>query len=214
MKKKKKNKFFRILKRIKPHHLIFIILLLTANAFAWFIFVSRVDNSIDVYVKAWNIDFENEDEQITDYITFTVDSIYPGMPVYSRNVTANNYSDVSANLTYNILECSVMGTTYVTREGKIDAGLTPDGTEYTSGQIQTMLANDYPFHIVLTSSSSLLAPVNGSATYNASISWDYESGDDALDTTWGMQAYDFKQANPGDPCIYIRVKIYITQNNS
>ena len=214
MKKKKKNRLFRILKRIKLHHLIFIILLLTANAFAWFIFVSRVDNSNDVYVKAWNIDFENEDEQITDYVTFTVDSIYPGMPVYSRTITANNYSDVSANLTYSILECSVMGTTYVTREGKQDAGLTPDGTEYTSSQIETMLANNYPFHITLTSSSSVLAPVNGSATYNASITWDYESGDDALDTTWGTLAYDFKNDNPGDPCIYIRVKIYITQSNS
>ena len=214
MTKKKKSKFFRILKRIKIHHLIFLILLLTANAFAWFVFVSRVDNSIDVYVKAWNIDFENDDQQITDYVTFTVDSIYPGMPAYSRNVTANNYSDVTASLTYSILECSIMGESYVTQEGKYDAGLTPDGTEYTSSQIQSMLANNYPFHITLTSSSTVLAPVNGSATYNASITWDYESGNDELDTQWGNMAYTYKNAHPGDPCIFIRVKIYITQNNS
>ena len=213
-KKKSRSKFLRILKRIKIHHLLFLIVLLTANAFAWFIFVSRVDNSIDVYVKAWNIDFENDDEEIIDYVNFTVDSIYPGMNTYSRNVVANNYSDVTASLSYSILECSVMGDHYTTVEGKYDAGLTPDGTEYTSDEIQDMLENDYPFHITFNISNSVLQPNNGSATYTSTILWAYESGDDELDTEWGMRAYDYKALHPSEPCIFIRVKIYITQNNN
>lgn len=212
--KKKKSKFLRVLKRIKIHHLLFLIVLLTANAFAWFVYVSRVDNSIDVYVKAWNIDFENDDEEIVDYVNFTVDSIYPGMTTYSRDVVAHNYSDVSASLSYSILEYSIMGESYTTVEGKNDAGLTPDGTEYTSDEIKAMLENDYPFHITFTTSSTVLQPNNGSATYTSKIIWPYESGGDELDTTWGIKAYDYKTLNPGEPCIFIRVKIYITQNNN
>ena len=45
------------------------------------------------------------------------------------------------------------------------------------------------------------------------VNWPYESGDDELDTYWGKKSYDFKNDNPGENEIEIKVKITATQDN-
>ena len=80
--------------------------------------------------------------------------------------------------------------------------------------IEEQLAEDYPFSITLAISTSSMVAETGSTTYEITIAWPYESGDDELDTEWGTRAYDFKQDNPTDPCISLVVKIYITQSGT
>ena len=77
-----------------------------------------------------------------------------------------------------------------------------------------MLANDFPFSITIDTSSQTISSENGQETFSLSVVWPYESNDDAADTLWGTNAYQYKQSNPDDPSISINIKITITQNAS
>ena len=212
--KKKKSLFKKILKKVKLSHLVLLVVLLAVNSYAWFIYVSQVSSTVDVHVRAWKINFVDGDDAITSYVDVSVENVYPGMTTYEKEIEAYNYGDITANIEYKVLEANIMGTSYVTLEGKNDAGLTPTGTEPTSAQLVSQLENDYPFKIEFDLSSSTISAQNGTATYEITVSWAYESGDDAEDTYWGNRAYDFMEDNPGDPCIELRIKIYIQQATS
>ena len=96
-------------------------------------------------------------------------------------------------------------------EGRAENGEVVNQADLTSDQMRTKLASDYPFAITFSVSSVSLEAETGDASFVTQISWPYESGDDEEDTLWGNMAYTFKQAHPNDPCISLRVKIYITQ---
>lgn len=213
-KKKKKSLLLKILKRIRVSHILILIILLAGNSYAWFIYVNNVSNSVDVHVRAWRIDFDDGNAPVTEVVDVIVDNVYPGMITFEKPINAHNYSDVSANVSFAILEASIMGTTYVTQEGRTDAGEEAQDGDLTSAELQQQLENNYPFTISFDLSSSTIQAGNGVATYTVTISWPYESGDDEADTLWGTNAYNFKQAHPTDACISLKVKIYITQASS
>lgn len=208
--KKKKTLLGVLIKRLKPRHFIFLILLLVANTYAWFIFVNTVSNSVDVHVKGWRIDFSDGDQPITEYAEFIVENVYPGMTPYSKPIQARNYSELNANVNFVVLSANIMGDDYTTVEGKQEQGLTLDGDELTSDELITELSTSYPFVIAFSISSETLAPTS-TETYTISITWPYESGDDETDTYWGVRAYNFREENPNDPCITLQVKIVISQ---
>ena len=211
--KKKKNIFLLILKRVKLTHLLLLGILLVANSYAWFIFVNNVNNRVDVHVRAWKVDFVDGDE-VVDYVNVEVDNAYPGMTTYTKEVTAHNYSDLPATASYKVLSAEIMGVEYLTQEGKIDAGQTVNGDEMTAAELETMLTSSYPFTFSFNLSETNLVALTGTTTYNVSMSWPYESGDDEADTTWGVNAYNFKEDNPTEPSIKLKIKIYITQAGS
>ena len=211
--KKKKNIFLLILKRVKLTHLLLLGILLVANSYAWFIFVNNVNNRVDVHVRAWKVDFVDGDE-VVDYVNVEVDNAYPGMTTYTKEVTAHNYSDLPATASYKVLSAEIMGVEYLTQEGKIDAGQTVNGDEMTAAELETMLTSSYPFTFSFNLSETDLVALTGTTTYNVSMSWPYESGDDEADTTWGVNAYNFKEDNPTEPSIKLKIKIYITQAGS
>ncbi len=211
--KKKKSLFLKLVKKIKLSHLILLVVLLVANSYAWFIYVNQVSSTVDVHVRAWRINFVDGDESITSYVNVDVENVYPGMTTYTKEIEAYNYGDIAADIDYKVLEANIMGTSYVTREGKIDAGQTPTGTELTSAELVSQLENDYPFKIEFILSDYSMSAINGSATYTVRVSWAYESGDDEEDTYWGVAAYDYRQAHPNTACITLRIKLYISQAN-
>ena len=141
---KKKNIFLLILKRVKISHLIFLAVLLAANSYAWFIYVNNVSNRLDVHVRAWRVDFE-DDGQVVEEVNVEVDNAYPGMTNFTKSVIAHNYSDLPATASYKILYANIMGTEYYSQEGKADAGMNIIGTEPTSSELETMLTSNYPF---------------------------------------------------------------------
>lgn len=210
---KKKNIFLLLLKKIKISHLIFLAVLLAANSYAWFIYVNNVSNRLDVHVRAWKVDFE-DDGQVVEEVNVEVNNAYPGMTNYSKSVVAHNYSDLPATASYKILYASIMGTEYYSQEGKADAGLTVTGDEPTAAELEEMLTGDYPFTFGFNLSETDLVALTGTSTYTVSLQWPYESGDDEADTYWGVEAYNYKEDNPTEPSIKLRIKIYITQDNS
>ena len=195
-------------KRFSIFHLLFIIVLLAANTFAWFIYMDKISSDIDVRVKAWNVSFRFNNQQMEDYVNFTVDDIYPGMTPYQQALAVTNDGEMDANLTYEIVSITVMGDTYSTENG-----------DMTEEQLVNLMNNNYPFRITVTTSQSLISHDGGAALFYIHVTWPYESynsngtSNDELDTYWGNRAYTFKQSNPTLPCIKVRVKLSAIQVN-
>lgn len=216
MKKKlmNKEKITSIIKKVKPSRLIFLIVLIMANTFAWFIYATKIDSSISVHVKSWNVVFEAGENQVTDNISINVGDIHPGMEDYEYSISAYNQSEVSANLSYKILEARILDTTYITEEGRGERGEEIEEGDLTSIELEEKLYNDYPFQIALNTTGTTIAMENGQEDFTLDVTWPYENNNDEEDTTWGIAAYNFKESNPTLSSITLRVKITITQNPS
>lgn len=208
----KKMTWRKLRKVIKPSRIIFLIVLISVNTLAWFIYASKVNNNISIHVKAWNVVFESGETQVSDIINLNVDSIYPGMEDYEYAISVYNHSEVSATMTYTILEARILDDEYVTAEGRAEYGQQVQSGDLTSAALATMLEEDYPFSITIGMSNGTIGSNSGQESFSFNVVWPYESNQDELDTQWGMDAYDYKEANPTSSSLYIKVKIYVTQN--
>lgn len=206
MKKKKKKR------RIKIHQILFLIVLLVVNTTAWFIYVNTVQNHMDVHVKAWDVNFEAGDNEVSNTVNVQVDDIYPGMTDYVYELTARNRSEVSATVTYEILEANILGDVIKTVEGKTQSHEEVLDTDVTSSEFEQQLASDYPFKITFGLTNQVMESGNGSSVYSVNIVWPYEQGDDETDTEWGIRSASFKNTHPSTPSITLKIKIKITQN--
>ena len=200
--------------KLKPSRLVFLIVLVAANTFAWFIYATRVDTNIDVHVKSWNVTFEAGQNEVTNIVNIAVDDIYPGMTNYSYAITAYNRSEVPATLSFTILEARVLFDRYVTTEGRALSHEQSQVGDLSSAQLQTKLATDYPFTITLGLSGTSIQQGNGTQTFNIGVVWPYENNHDDIDTYWGTQAHAYKTAYPTNSSITIKVKLTITQASS
>lgn len=199
---------------LKPSRILFLIVLLAANTFAWFIYATKVDNHISVHVKSWNVVFEAGDNQVTNNINLTVDDLYPGMEDYSYEIKAYNRSEVSATLSYKILSARILNQEFITVDGRAELNQQPQEGDLTSQQLKSKLLNDYPFSIDINISDTYMELGSGEEDFSFDVTWPYESQNDELDTTWGINAAAYKEAHPNNSSISIQVKIIITQNAS
>ena len=202
-----------VFKVVKPSRLIVLIVLVLTNTFGWFIFSTKVSTSLDVHVKAWDVLFEAGSSPIVDYVYLTVDNIFPGMEDYHYNLSANNRGEMDATVHYTILEFSLFGSMHYTVEGREEAQMDPVAGDYTSAQLEQMLANNalFPFTVTMGFNTNTMQAIVGHANFKLDLVWPYESGHDAQDTQLGQQAYTFKQNNPNTPCITFKVKMQIQQ---
>ena len=201
-------------KIVKPSRLIFLILLLASNTLAWFIYATKVDNNISVHVKACDIVLEAGNTTVSNIINLDVGNIYPGMTDYEYQITAYNRSEVSADMSYQILEARILDQTYVTVEGRENLGQSPVETDLTSAQLENKLGNDYPFSITIDLSAIYMELEQGEETYTVRVVWPYENNQDALDTQWGIAAAEYKESNPTSSSIALKIKLLITQSAS
>lgn len=212
--KPKKNTLLKsilkaIKKRLKPGHILFLALLLGTNAFAWFIYMDRISSDINVRVKSWNVSFRVNNQEMTDYINFSIDEMYPGMTPYSQSLSVTNDSEVDATLTYEVISFKVF-----------DQLLTTENNEMTEQQLVTAMNNNYPFHITVSTNQAVISSDGGVATVNINATWPYESvnsngvSNDTADTYWGKTAYTFKAAHPTTPCIIVKIKLSAVQVNN
>ena len=199
---------------LKPTRILFLIVLLAANTFAWFIYATKVDNHISVHVKAWNVVFEAGENQVTNNINLTVDDLYPGMEDYSYEIKAYNRGEVSATLSYKILSARILNEEYITVDGRAELNQQAQAGDLTSQQLENKLLNDYPFSIAMAISNTYMQLGNGEESFTFDVTWPYESQNDELDTTWGINAAEYKEDNPQSSSISIQVKLIITQNAS
>ena len=219
MKKKKIAIILKNLKKIvKPHQILFIIVMLIGNTYAWFVYSNKVSSAIDVHVRAWNVLFQSGETTISDYFYVNIPNVYPGMTDYVSSLTIENESEIAANIRYEILNLRVFDDEYVTVEGRRENNETAQQGDLTSAQLEQKLLNDYPFTISFSLTSDSISQITNDNTsqsiYSVTLAWPFESGDDELDTYWGKRAYEYaSSASPTSPEISLTIKIYVTQSN-
>ena len=208
-KNRKKNKHL-----IRTLRVLILTVFIMANTLAWFIYVTRVDNSVNVRVKAWNVTFQSGDTVISNNVDVDIDSLYPGMPDYSYQITAYNKSEVTAQLNYQILEVRLLDTEYKSIEYKEELGEEILPTDLTSKQIENMLINELPFVIIIGVTDEEVEEQNGQSIFSISARWPYEGKSDEADTTWGINASNYKDTHPDVSSITLKIKITMTQSET
>jgi hypothetical protein len=203
---KKKNKFIELLKIIfKRTRLSTILLLLitfASSTFAWFVYATKVSTGITAHIEAWNIMFTNEDNTVEEYINFYIPSLYPGMEDYADSISAYNLGEKAAKVYYEIVRVRVFSTVY-----------NIEGGSYSSAQMESILANQFPFHTTFSLENTEISSNSGRTTFSLNVSWPFESNNDALDTYWGNESYTYSSNHPGEPSLEIVVKISAVQKN-
>lgn len=194
----KKNDLKKFKKKVRIKTIFFLIFSLMCNTFAWFVYNTKVDNSIKTSVKAWRIAFENNDSDAIQYLEFNIDNIYPGMTDYSNYISITNEGETDASIVYEIQELKILENTYTS-------------TDYSQEELNNMINTNYPFKITFNVDTDNLKANNGTGLFTVNVTWPYESGDDELDTLWGNKSYNYKQNNPDDPGIVIKLKLTVSQ---
>ncbi len=200
-------------KKLVLVRLIFLIIFITSNTFAWFIFVTRVDNNVNVHVKSWDVTFQSGDHEITNLVDVNIDNLYPGMEDFNYQITASNKSEVSATLKYTILHANILGDEYTTVEGRTHNNETVQEDDLTSQELEDMFRNDFPFKLRIGLSNATINETNGVEHFTIDVTWPYEGASDTEDTKWGIDAATYKKQHPTLSSITLKIKVEIIQNN-
>ena len=194
----KRKKVKKLKKKLRRSTLFFLVLMLITNSFAWFIYTSKVSNSINAHVKSWLVTFDQDGNSLEDTVEFTIDSIYPGMKDFTDSITISNSGETTAYITYQVASIKVFDEVL-------------DASSYTSDELISFLNTKYPFLLTFEVSDDEIETSNTSS-FNVKLSWPYESGRDELDTYYGKKSYDFSQNYPEENQIEIVVKIKASQS--
>ena len=205
--KKKKVTLLDILKimfkRVKLSTLLLLVITCASTSFAWFVYSTKVNAGIQAHIESWEILFTNNDTELSQYVSFIIPNLYPGMTSYTDQINIVNLGERSADVVYEVTSVKIFGTQYIA-----------DGTTLTSAMLINRLSNEYPFHITFSLTNQQIDTNHGSSTFSLTANWPYESGNDTLDTTWGNNAYNYQQSNPTLPSVEITVKITATQTTA
>ena len=200
-----KKVFYVIKKKVKISNLILLIVLLMFNSYAWFIYNTKVSTSLSAKIEAWDIAYISNGIRETQNIILDVEKIYPGMTIYTHQITVNNNGDTNAELSFAVRKVEILGQVY-----QVDATTTPE-------MLYNKLQNDFPFKTTVTLSTTQLPAHTGTATVTIKLEWKYESevtGKDELDTQYGTSAYQFITEHPDTPCVHLEIELGAKQVNT
>ena len=196
------KKIFKIIKKIKLRHLIILLFLLMFNTYAWFIYTTKVNTTIDAHVSSWNVEFISKEGGVESNLLVSVDKIYPGMTPFEYDVNVKNEGEMKAKLDYEIRTIRIMDDNYIVSD------------TLSSQEIENQIKQKYPFRINIISNDSKMDPKGGTGNFKIIVSWDYESGDDSKDTEYGNKAYQFYKDNPNEKSIEMNLILKAVQVNS
>ena len=196
------KKIFKIIKKIKLRHLIILLFLLMFNTYAWFIYTTKVNTTIDAHVSSWNVEFISKEGGVESNLLVSVDKIYPGMTPFEYDVNVKNEGEMRAKLDYEIRTIRIMDDNYIVSD------------TLSSQEIENQIKQKYPFKINIISNDSKMDPKGGTGNFKIIVSWDYESGDDSKDTEYGNKAYQFYKDNPDEKSIEMNLILKAVQVNS
>ena len=160
---------------------IFIATSFIFTTFAWFAYSGLRKVSTEVDVKAWYIELSKSGDVVTNDIVITLDDVYPGMEPVDEIVNIENKGDSDAKLSYKIVSARIL-----------DSSISGDALE-NNQFLSDSLSHEYPFHVNIDLSKNYIASGGDSSTFEVSVSWPLDSGNDSLDSLWGMNAYNFQQ---------------------
>lgn len=211
---KRKREERRRRRRLTLRTIFMLSLTLIFNTYAWFLYITTVSTNMQVHVDAWSVNFQVDGTTIEKEFLLEIEHAYPGMQDIEKTVTINNSGEKIADLSYTIASVRILDDTYVVEsELTTEEKATLTGTEIkiTTEEMNRMLQEDFPFKINVTCSSTQL-DINADATVSMSFTWAYESGNDALDTQYGVDSYKYYEDNAGKPAIEAKIKIRAQQH--
>lgn len=197
--KKQNKKLKKVKRKVRRSTLFFLIFAFMMNAFAWFIYSNKVENSLTTGVKSWKVTFEQDGNDLMDHVTFEIDSIYPGMEDFSDKIEIKNSGEMDAYISYSLSSIRIMDEVYTSEN-------------YTSDEMISILQTAYPFQITFYVDKPFITTTE-TGTFYVQLHWPYESGNDELDTYWGKKSYEYKELHPDETQIEIVVNIKASQRN-
>lgn len=198
------HKLIKIMKKVKIKNMLILILLLLFNAYAWFIYATRVDTEITAHVSSWNVEFIGAEGEITTNLNIEIGRIYPGMEddkKFQKIVEVHNKGETKAQLGFEIESLSIMGEEITVNE--VDGPTTQD--------IVNKINTEYPFKISINVDDTQLQDGTGNGRFTISLEWPFESGNDENDTYWGNKAYEYFSLHPDDSSIKIKMVLTASQ---
>ena len=193
------ERIVKIIKTIKIRNVLFLILLLIFNTYAWFVYATRVSSGISAHVSSWNVEFSIGEDETTTNVTIELERVYPGMETVEKKVTVKNKGEIKAELDYEIVSVKVLDEFYQIGEG------------ITTEQLENKMKTQYPFKINIQKDDTELSQGTGSGVFIVTVEWPFESGNDKLDTIWGNKAYEYYSLNPGEKSVEIQITLIAQQ---
>lgn len=195
------DKIIKILKKIKLRNLIILIILLSFNTYAWFVYSTKVDVGMTAHISAWEVEFTAKEGGVDSTMTIDVERIFPGMDTFEKEIQVINKGEVNIQISYEIKSLKIMDEYY-------EVGV----SGVTAQDLEDRMQNNYPFKIKIVQDDSGLKDGTGNGKFNITVEWPFESGNDALDTQWGNKAYEYYSLNPGEKCIELKLVLSATQS--
>lgn len=205
--------------------LILLAVMLIVSTYAWFYVDKDVGiSNIRGVVTEWDVEYSIDDVVITtEEIVIACDEFYPGMPEFTKKVKTSNKTETGADIKYELKSVKLFG------EEKLDE-LKSNGNVTEAGTTTNVFSTEeYPFNAGFYYDTDVIGgvdPITGQETPNSHAeltvfaNWSYEresatkdkDTNDALDTKYGKDAYDFYIDNEGaDPEVYpLEIIIEIT----
>lgn len=190
--------------------ILIVILLLTANTFAWFIYNSNVNMSLEAKVKSWAIEFSENGQEIEEKVTFEIESIYPGMPEESKIINITNSGDTDAKIQYKITSITLFGESMIV------------GENCTSEEMDAYI-DTLPFEIDINLEKDVIQALGDTSKAEIKFNWSFEdevdiydiSEKDKLDTEFGQKAYEYNnlEQKEDEYSLKIDIKLIAKQNN-
>lgn len=193
----KKLNILEVLKNVKIRHLLLILMLFIANAYAWFIYATKVNAGLSAHVASWNINFGVGEDKGVKKVDLKVDRILPGMDDYVHNLEVYNLGNTKGKLKLELVRFKIFDEVYEVSE------------TYTEEELMEKIKS-FPFKINIGASNFSLDP-GSKEKITTRISWPYESGDDEKDTLIGSKAYEYYALNPDKAAIELGFNIYAIQ---
>lgn len=161
---------------------IFIVTSFIFTTFAWFAYSGLRSVSTEMDVKAWFIELTKNGDAVTNNIVISLNDVYPGMETVDEIVNIQNKGDSDAQLSYKIVSSRILDTEI-------------NGESLQNNRMLTdSLSHEYPFHVNIDLSKNYISAGGDTSTFEVSVSWPLDSGNDNLDSVWGTNSYNFQQS--------------------
>lgn len=188
------------LKKVKLRHLVLLIIILSFNSYAWFVYSTKVSTGMSAHVTSWNVTFQVGEEMVESNLMIDLDRIYPGMELYEKEIIVKNKGETQASLSYEIDSITIFGNRYEV------------GENFTQEELETMIKEEYPFKINITiNEDNMKENDGGDGSFKVKVEWPFESSNDELDTYWGQRAYEYYSLHPNMTSLQVVVKLMAIQ---
>ena len=172
-----KQRIHRILVKINITSIFFFILSLISVTLAWFAFSNIVSNNMEISIKAWDININDETGEVSNKLSITLDDFHPGVDTYTKTLTINNNGDLPGLFTYHIKKIRILNEEYTISDEE---------------KLLDQLSQEFPFSFNFSTDTNHLEP-SKTLHLNITISWPLDSGDDNADSNWGNKTAEFIQ---------------------